>query len=255
MTLALDDWLSGGIYAYLLVVCRVGAVMMTAPGFSEAFVAPRARLGAALLASWPIALVAPGLPTVPPDQPAILVQEIVAELFTGALLGFGARLLFVAVRIAGQIAGQSMALSNIFATPGSGFDAGSVLTTWLSLGALALWFATGLHLLAIDAAAQSFGTIPAGQFADLGPAAEGLARLAGDSFALGVQVGAPFLFLGFIAYLALGLVNRLMASLPVFFVGMPAGILLGIWLFSAVVGSGLTVFGAAMEAWLSAPYE
>lgn len=255
MTLALDDWLSGGIYAYLLVFCRVGALMMTAPGFSEAFVAPRARLGAALLAAWPIALVAPGLPATAPDEPWVMAQEILAELFTGALLGFGARLLFAAVRIAGQIAGQAMALSNIFAAPGSGFDAGSVLTTWLAIGALALWFATGLHLLAIDAAAASFATIPPGRFANLGPAAESVAQLAADSFALGVRLGAPFLFLGFIAYLALGLVNRLMASLPVFFVAMPAGILLGLWLFSAVVGSSLTVFAAATEAWLASPYQ
>lgn len=255
MTLTLDDWLSGGLYAYLLVFCRIGAMLMSAPGFSESFVAPRARLGAALLISWPISLVAPGLSNIAPDQPGTMVAQITAELFTGLLLGLGLRLLFMAVRIAGQIAGQSIALSNIFATPGSGFDAGSVLAAWMSIAALAVWFAADLHLDAIAATAESYALIPAGVFAPVGPAAEDFAQLAGRSFALGVQLGAPFLMLGFIAYLALGLVNRLMAALPVFFVAMPAGILMGIWLFAALSGASLIVFAGAVETWLAAPYE
>ncbi len=254
MTITLDDWLTGGLYAYLLVFCRIGAVLMTAPGFSEAFVSPRARLGAALLVSWPISLVAPGLPSAAPEEPAIIAQQVLAEIFAGALLGFGARMLFSAVRTAGQIAGQSMALSNIFAPPGAGFDAGSVLTSWMTIAALAMWFAADLHLAAILAAADSYVGIPAGVFAPMDASAEGVARLAGQSFALGVQLGAPFLLLGFIAYLALGLVNRLMAALPVFFVAMPGGILLGLWLFAAVAGVSLTVFAAVMERWLAAPY-
>lgn len=254
MQSALEIWLAGEVYGALLVFCRVGAAVMVLPGLGESFVPPRVRLILAFAVSWPIAIITPGLPAVPPGDAGTLAEHVGAELFAGLLLGVGARILFSAARIAAQIAGQSMALSNIFAAPGTGMDAGSVLTTWFTIGALAFWFASGLHLIAIDALARSYVAIPPGAWPDLAGTAEAVAAHVAKAFALGAQLGAPFFLLGFIAYFALGLVNRLMASLPVFFIAMPAGILAGIWLLVAVIGSVLTVLGASLQTWLEAPY-
>ncbi len=250
---ALAELLSAEIYAYLLVVARVSGALMVMPGVGETFVSARVRIILVLLVAWPIAVVTPGLPAAP-DHPGPMTLAIMAELFAGLLIGAGARILFMAARTAAQIGGQSMALSNVFAAPGMG-DGGSVLTSWMTIGALAMWFATGLHLVAIDAIAQSYAAIPAGQFPAIGASAEAVTRVFASAFALGVQLGAPFLLLGFIAYFALGLVNRLMQSLPVFFIVMPTGILGGLWLFALVIGSVLTVFSGAARSWLEAPFS
>lgn len=251
---ALDALLSGQIYAYLLVVARVGAAMMVLPGIGEQFVSTRVRLLLVLLVSWPVALVAPGLPSETPEQPAVLAAHLGIEIFVGVMLGAGARILFSSLRLAAQIGGQSMALSNVFAAPGTGMDGGSVLATWLAIAGLAMWFASGLHLIAIDAIAGSYAALPPGASLDLGASGEAVTRTVSQAFALGVQLGAPFMILGFIGYFAVGLINRLMQALPVFFVLMPAGILGGIWLFALVAGASLLVFAGVMESWLSAPF-
>lgn len=252
--IALDALLSGQIYAYLLVVARVGAALMVLPGIGEQFVPMRVRLILVLVISWPIALIAPGLPASAPEQPAQMAGDLSVEIFAGLMLGIGARILFSALRTAAQIAGQSIALSNVFAAPGTGMDAGSVLATWMTIAGLAIWFATGLHLLAIDAVAASYTALPPRGPVDLGASAEAVTHTVVNAFALGVQLGAPFMILGFIGYFALGLVNRLMQQLPVFFIVMPLGILGGIWLFAMVAGASLLVFAGIAESWLQAPY-
>ncbi|MAZ02231.1 MAG: flagellar biosynthetic protein FliR, partial [Sneathiella sp.] len=47
----LDEFLSVNIFAYLLVFIRLGAAFMVVPGFGEAFVPARVRLGIALTVS------------------------------------------------------------------------------------------------------------------------------------------------------------------------------------------------------------
>ena len=58
--------------------------------------------------------------------------------------------------------------------------------------------------------------MPFGDFADA------LGRQVADSFALGLQMSAPFVVIGLTYYIGLGLLGRLMPQLPVFFFGLPA---------------------------------
>ncbi len=59
--------LSAELFALLLVFVRVGAAIMTLPGFSEPFISPRVRLLLALLISL---LVTPLVAEALPDMPA-----------------------------------------------------------------------------------------------------------------------------------------------------------------------------------------
>ena len=48
-------------------------------------------------------------------------------------------------------------------------------------------------------------------------------QLVSSSFALGLQLAAPFLVFGFAVYAALGVLSKLMPQLQVFFVAVPIG--------------------------------
>ena len=62
----LQELLPGGVFAFMLVFARIGAAMMLLPGFGEAFVSPRVRLGMALVVSFAMApMVVGGLPPLP----------------------------------------------------------------------------------------------------------------------------------------------------------------------------------------------
>ncbi|HET7336142.1 MAG TPA: flagellar biosynthetic protein FliR, partial [Rhizomicrobium sp.] len=67
-------------------------------------------------------------------------------------------------------------------------------------------------------------------------------RLVSGSFALGLQLAAPFLVFGFAINAAIGLLARLMPQLQVFFIAMPVNILVGFFLMMLIMGSLMTMF-------------
>ncbi len=70
-----------------------------------------------------------------------------------------------------------------------------------------------------------------------------LARFLAGSFEIGLAIAAPFVVVGLVFYLGLGLLNRLMPQVQIFFIAMPLQILLG------MVLAALTV-SAMMLFWL-----
>ncbi len=78
------------------------------------------------------------------------------------------------------------------------------------------------------------------------------ARLLAATFRLAVGLAAPFILYGLVLNLALGLVNRVMPAMPVFFVGTPVMLLVGVGLFMVTAGAMLTGFAAALGGWLGA---
>ena len=84
--------------------------------------------------------------------------------------------------------------------------------------------------------------IPPGAPLPTADMAELAIRLVGSSFALGLQLSAPFLVFGFAVSAAIGLLARLMPQMQVFFVAMPINLLLGFFLMMLLIGSMMTVF-------------
>jgi flagellar biosynthetic protein FliR len=58
----------------------------------------------------------------------------------------------------------------------------------------------------------------------------------GKGFGVAVQIAAPFIVFGVIINLGLGVLSRLMPALQVFFLGMPATIMIGFVILAAVIG-------------------
>jgi len=73
-----------------------------------------------------------------------------------------------------------------------------------------------------------------------------------SSLKLGIQIAAPFIVVGIIFYLGLGLLARLMPQFQVFFIGLPLRILLGLALLSVTLTSGIMWFFDPFETSMSA---
>ena len=67
-------------------------------------------------------------------------------------------------------------------------------------------------------------------------------KATGRGFALAVQIAAPFIVFAILFNLGLGVLSRLMPQLQVFFLAMPATILIGMLVLLAVVGVMMNVF-------------
>lgn len=247
---ALSALLLPEVLRFLLVLSRVGAALGMLPGFGETVVPMRVRLGAALMVAFVLAPSMPAAPGALQGDGLALVERLACELAIGAFLGLGAKLFLSALQVAGGIAAQAIGLGNPFSMGLGGFEGGSLLSGTLVITGLAVFFATDLHYLSLDALARSYGAWPIGVWPDVGALARRFSELVAATFRLGVGIAVPFLMIAVLGNLVLGLVNRVMPSMPVFFVGTPMLLGGGLFVFMITAGAMVTLALAAMADWL-----
>ena len=247
----LEQILSTGMFAFLLVFARVGSAAMLLPGFGEAYVPPRIRLVAALVLAFvltpPVAAVLPPLP----DSPWRLLLVLGGEIAVGLFLGTAARLLLVGLQTAGMIVAFQINLANALANDPASAQQGSIAgNLFMAVGVL-LIFATDLHHFLLRGLLDSYGTFLPGALPPAGDMADMVARLVSASFALAVQIAAPFILVGLIFNLGIGLLARLMPQIQVFFVAMPLQILLGLMVLLLSLSVGMMWFLERFEVTMS----
>ncbi|CAO3438810.1 flagellar biosynthetic protein FliR [Azospirillum doebereinerae] len=247
----LTNLLTLEIYRGFLVLVRVAAAIGFLPGFGENAVPVRIRAALALIVALVLLPGVEGLPDRMPEEPAEMLRVFAGETLVGAWLGIGAKLFMAALQTTGAVAAQAIGLSNPFSLDSAGFEGGSVLSGVLLIGGLALLFASDVHYLMIGALARSYGSWPVGEFPEIGPLAGRFAQLIATTFRMAVGLAAPFILYGLVFNVALGLVNRVMPAMPVYFVGTPILLMAGLGLFMMTAGAMLTGFVAALGGWLS----
>lgn len=246
-----EQLLPAQIFSVFLVFARIGSAFSVLPGFSEAFVAMRFRLmlaGATSLVVAPV--VVPGLPP-SPDTTAGLFILLGGECVIGIFIGLTARLALATIQTAGMIIGLQTSLANAFAFDPTTAQQNAVVGAWFSTIALVLIFVTNLHHLMLRGLVDSYAVFQPGTPPPVGDFAAAIVRLVSASFMLGVQIAAPFMALGFIFFLALGLLARLMPQVQIFFVAIPLQIVIGVIALSATVTFGIITFLNGFESVLA----
>ena len=76
----------------------------------------------------------------------------------------------------------------------------------------------------------------------MGDISELIVRQVSSAFKLGVQLAAPFIVVSIVYNFALGLMTRLSPNIPIFFVAMPAQLVLGIVILMIVLPGILLTF-------------
>ena len=249
--MSLAELATAQVLGVALVFARLGSALMFMPGFGETAVPVRVRLLFALVLS---AALQPATPAVAGLEaaatPAVLFPILGIEIAVGLWIGLTARILMSALQFAGFQIGAVTGLANAFA-PGLGsFEGSTMLAGGLLMAGIALIFATELHHLIIEALLLSYDVFPVG-FLPPGDLAAQVAAAAAASFRIGLSISAPFLVVGLLLNLGLGLANRMMPTLPVFFVAVPILIAAG---FVVLIASGPALFEgflAAFARWLS----
>lgn len=208
-------WLATGMAVFL----RIGACFLVLPGFGEAMIPARVKLGAALALG---AIVTPAMMGDVPAVPGALPPPIffISETLAGLILGLALRLTVHALQIAGSIAAQATSLAQIMG--GAAPDPQPAMGALLMMSGLALAVMSGLHIHLAQAFLRSYTVLPIGTLPhpqDLG--GWGVNRVAA-SFGLALSLAAPFLIASLLYNVALGVINKAMPQLMVAFVGAPA---------------------------------
>lgn len=235
MTISLG-WLPATAYFYILIFARVGSILMLIPALGEMTIPATMRLGFALVFSLVLfPLIQPVLPPLPADIVGLLVV-VLHEVAVGLILGAITRLVTVAASVAGSVIAYQSGLSGAQgADPINGGSQGALIGSFLAMLGAALIFATDLHHLALMAIRNSYSIMPPTAPLMFGDAAQMAVQSVASAFVIGVQMAAPFIVLGLVFYLGMGLLARMMPQLQVFFVVMPATIWVGLVLFALLL--------------------
>lgn len=228
--------------AFLLTFARAGTMVMLLPGLGEQNVSPRLKLTIALV------LAAVLLPLhrrayhidVTALMPAIVM--LVEEILIGAVLGLTARLTVSSLEVAGSVIAQQLGLGFVTAIDPTQGEQGALIGNFLVLLGVTLFFATDMHHLVIAALNDSYDLFEPGELPATGDVAALVTKTVSGAFRIGIQLSAPFIVFGLLFNIGLGVLSRLMPQMQVFFVALPASILIGLLFLLLVLGSMMGLF-------------
>jgi flagellar biosynthetic protein FliR len=230
------------LFAGAMIFARLGAILMLLPGIGESSIPPRIRLAFALAFAYAVGpILAERLPAAP-DNLVTMAGLIALEALIGLMIGAASRILLAAGAVAGQIIGYQTGLAMAQSFDPTQGQSGALPAQFLNLLFMVLIFATNLHHYLLMTSVESYTLMPAGQMPMFEDAAYWALGLFADSFVLAIQISGPLIAFGLIFYLGLGVLSRLMPQAQIFFIAMPANILLGFSILAIALGSISLVF-------------
>jgi flagellar biosynthesis protein FliR len=243
--------------AFLLVFARIGMMVMMLPGIGEQTMPSRVRLGIALVLTAILLPAHQKAYTVNLNAIGPVLVLLFQEIVVGAVLGLTARLAVSALQVTGSVVAQQLGLGFVTAIDPTQNQQGLLVGNFLTVLGVALVFATDLHHLVIAALNDSYTIFQPGELPLMGDAAQHVTRIVATSFRIGIQLSAPFLVFGLLFNLGLGVLSRLMPQMQVFFVAVPASILVGFLILLLVIGTMMGIFLGYVEGVLRqlAPYS
>lgn len=248
--------LPGWAFAFVLVLSRVAAAFMLLPAVGEVELPSVVRAGLAIaftLVLLPV--VAPLLPAMPSNG-LVALLTVIGETVIGLWLGWLARLLVLALPMAGQMIAGMIGVANVLQPDAVLGPQGSALGRLFALAAPVAIMAAGLHVLPLAALEGSYHVLPpytlaTGAALPPGDAAQAIVASVGGSFALALRLAAPFVLASIVWNLALGLLSRLVPQLQLYFAVLPGQIIGGVLLLGLLSGAVLSAWLAAVRDGLS----
>ncbi len=242
----------GPLLAFVLF-CRIGGCLMLMPGYSSTRVPVQVRLYLAMAITLMLApmLAEPLKAAVPDVTPDRLVMLIVTETIIGGLIGLMGRIFFLALQFMATAAANFIGLSGI---GGPGIEEPEATPTFgvlITLTATLLFFLTDQHWEVLRALIASYRVLPVAEPVSAEFSVVKLTEAASSAFLLALQITSPFLVYTLIANLLVGIANRLVPQVPVYWVSGPLVVFGGLIVLYFSIGETMRLFMAGFMAWLA----
>lgn len=216
------------IQLFMFVLVRVGAILFAIPFLEARNVPSLIKAGLAMAVSVMLMpqLNLPGISVV--GEPVQLALGIAGEAVIGLIIGLSVQLFFAGVQLAGQLAGFQMgfAIANVV-DPASSLQI-PVLSQFLNLFALMIFFTINGHYYFIKALVDSFALVPPFGVGLNGQILDFIMMMAGNLFTIAVKIGAPVMVALLLTQTALALTARTVPQMQIFIVAMPLQIIMGL---------------------------
>jgi flagellar biosynthetic protein FliR len=209
-----EQFLSAGV----LVMVRLSSLMVFAPVFSSAAIAPRVKVGFVVALT---VLLAPVVASVPGAHPVLDAPAILGELGVGLCFGLSLTLLIEAVSFASVLLGFSFSFSLVnLLDPNSRVET-AVIGQMLNWFTILVIIAAGLDRNLLAAMVRSFAAVPVGCAFMQASTGAALVAMASGIFLCGLQLAAPVMAAALAIEVTVSLLSRLAPQLPAMIIGIP----------------------------------
>lgn len=229
---------------YLLVFGRTSALLTIAPGFGDHTLPIRYRLLFALAFAITTKEMLPPLPI--PEHHMDIIVLFVQEVFIGTVMGSVARLLLSILDVLGSIIGMQIGLGNAVMFNPSLSTQTTIAEQFVVITGVTLFMTMDGHHLLLQSLVKSydvFAYAPKKGYTELSmtltdflTALQRFPFFFTRAFQIACQLSLPFLILGLLFQIVLGLMNRIVPNVQIFFIALPLQILLGFLLMLLVMG-------------------
>lgn len=247
MEQTLQQFLSQGVFAFMLTFVRIGSAIIVMPGLGDSFTPRQIRLYIALGLTLVLApFVAPMLPQTIPQTGALLVL-IGMEFVIGIFFGTIARIFMTALDTAGMLISTQSGLGSAQLFNPAFSTQGSLIGTFLTISGMLVMFAANFHHLLFYGLVGSYEMFPVGEMPAAKDMAEAIANTIGRAFLIGVEISAPFIVITMLLFIGMGVLSRLMPAIQVFTIALPLQILLSLITLSLVLSASLLYWLSTFE--------
>jgi len=221
---------------FALALVRFSGLVLAAPVLGSRNLPAQVKIGLAALCAF---LVVPHLAALAepiPAEPIPFALLAAGELAVGLTLGFILTIVFAAIQVGGEVLDMltGFAVVNVF-NPALETQVPIFGFFYYILAAMYLLTLNGHHLMVMGLA-SSFDTIPPGGFVARPELLRQVAEWGGAMFSDALLIAAPVGAALLLAYITLGILNRLVPQIHLFVVGFPVTIALGLLMAGLSVG-------------------
>lgn len=198
------------VFTFLLLLARIVSFVAFMPVFGHISVPPTVRIGIAFY----LALFLFPLVEVHPMSESAFVLGLISEITLGLIASMLVNIIFSAVQIVGDLIGfaTTLSMANMF-DPATGTQQG-IMSRFLFMIVLVLYFQTGMYEVTLLMLAKSFGMITLGQFNLYNYDIISMAiQEIGHMFIFAFSFAFPLFFIGFVLDVYYGYGTR---SMPAF---------------------------------------
>ncbi|PKN77304.1 MAG: flagellar biosynthetic protein FliR [Deltaproteobacteria bacterium HGW-Deltaproteobacteria-10] len=215
--------------AFILVLLRVSALVVTIPVISDKAVPARFKAALCILISLIIfPLVLSKIPPASNYPVLILMYRMAGEVMIGLIIGFAARFILAGIQMAGDIIGFQMGLSIANVIDPTTSTQVSIITELQYLVALLIFLAVDAHHIFFSAIIQSYSLLNPLAFHFSGSLMQAIFSFSQEMFVIAVKLAAPIMAVMLFTNVGLGIVARTVPQINIFIVGMPLQIAIGL---------------------------
>ena len=227
------EFFEGRILAFVIVLTRVSAFMMSAPLFSWVAIPVRIKVAVAFLTSIFFAMITPAAGSV---NSIIQVFLLLAnEVVYGIALGLITTLLYSAVKISGRIAERQMgmAMAEVM-DPFTGERAQPIGMTMEILFIMLLLSVNGHHFF-LRTIATSFEVFEPGTTPELTVLVKGIISSGSLMLTMALKLAVPTIGVFMVLTVVLGILARIAPEMNILFISFPVRIGLGLIIITYLV--------------------